>query len=84
MNGNLQNKLQIMKKLLFTLFILSIVLVQFGQGIKFDDNIYSKLEGWETNELGLSQTLPTSYSLRKYCPKPGNQGDAVESLAQMP
>ena len=76
MNGNLQNKLQIMKKLLFTLFTLSIVLVQFGQGIKFDDNIYSKLEGWETNELGFSQTLPTSYSLRKYCPKPGNQGDA--------
>ena len=73
MNGNLQNKLQIMKKLLFTLFTLSIVLVQFGQGIKFDDNIYSKLEAWETNELGFSQTLPSSYSLRKHCPRPGRQ-----------
>ena len=39
MHGNLQNKLQIMKKLLFTLLTLSIVLVQFGQGIKFDNNL---------------------------------------------
>ena len=74
MNGLEQNKLQTMKKLTFTLLISSIVFQQYGQGINFDNNLYDSHYEWETNELGFTENLPTSHSMRRYCPSPGDQG----------
>lgn len=50
------------------------------QGVKFDKEKYNSTESWEDNELGFSNTLPNSYSMRKYCPPIANQGNTGTCL----
>jgi len=65
-----------MKKsvLLITLLIVCINLTS-QQGVRFDKEKYNNTESWEEDELGFSNVIPVSHSMRKYCPPIANQGN---------
>ena len=65
-----------MNKLITTFLTFLIAIIHYGQGIKFDKNALEKIDIWESEDLGFSQTLPIRYSLRPFCPKPGDQGNS--------
>jgi hypothetical protein len=64
-----------MKKLLLptvTLLCLSNLII--GQGLKLDPEKYKTIEKWKHEEsMGFTSQLPSSISLRAYCPKPLKQ-----------
>ena len=63
-----------MKKLL-TLFLCIFHLFTYSQGLITNEKYYNTLSDWHVDDLGFSEKLPSSYSLRKYCPPVGNQGN---------